>query len=145
MTRLGPDEHRLGASPLAVDAASADEHHPVGGVVRLDVLGEVIPLDGQDVLLGSENGTAERLLLECDGVEVVKDNLLGLLVHLLLFTDDDVALPLDRTGLELRVLQNIADDVDGLADVLLERLGIVHRLLSFSCAPMFSTSSSRAC
>ncbi len=63
-------------------------------------------------------------------VKVVKDDLLELLVHLLLFPQNHITLPLDRIGLELRVLQNVRDDADGLADVLLECLGIVDGLLT---------------
>lgn len=61
---------------------------------------------------------------------MVKDNLLHLLVNLLLLAKDDVALALDRGVLKLRVLENVADNVHGLADVLAEALGVVHGLLA---------------
>ena len=46
---------------LVVDAAGADEDHAVGGVICLDVRGEVIALDGENVLLGAKDGAPERL------------------------------------------------------------------------------------
>ena len=61
---------------------------------------------------------------------MVKDDLLVLLVDLLLLTDYDVALALDGGALELRVLEDVRDDVDGLGDVLAEALGVVDGLLA---------------
>ena len=46
---------------FVVDAAGADEDHTVSGVIRLNVRRKVIALDGQDVLLGAEDGAAEGL------------------------------------------------------------------------------------
>lgn len=63
-------------------------------------------------------------------MQVVKDDLLKLLVHLLLLTKDHVPLPLDGRLVELRVLENVREDVDSLVDVLVERLGVVDGLLA---------------
>ena len=63
-------------------------------------------------------------------MQVVEDNLLELLVNLLLLADDNVALALDRRRLELRVLEDIGDDVDRGRDVLPEALRVVHGLLA---------------
>ena len=65
-----------------------------------------------------------------DRMEMVKDNLLVLLVDLLLLTHDNVALALDSAAFELRVLQDVRDDVDGLRDILAETLGVVDGLLA---------------
>ena len=63
-------------------------------------------------------------------MEMVKDDLLVLLVDLLLLTHDDVALALNSAAFELRVLQDVRDDVDGLRDVLTETLSVVDGLLA---------------
>ena len=63
-------------------------------------------------------------------MQVIEDNLLHLLVHLLLFSQNNVSFPLDCRSLQFRVLQNVGDDVDGLVDVLAEALGVVDGLLS---------------
>lgn len=115
---------------IVVNAASANEDHAVGRVVGLDVLCQVGLLDREDVLLGAEDGAAKRLALESYGVKVVKDDLLVLLVNLLLLPQDDVPLALNGRSLELRVLQNVRDDVNSLVDVLAERLGVVDGLLA---------------
>ena len=68
--------------------------------------------------------------LECDGMEMVKDNFFKLLVNLLLLTEDDISLALNRSILKLGVLEYVADDVDGDWDVLAEALGIVNGLFT---------------
>ena len=63
-------------------------------------------------------------------MEMVKDDLLVLLVDLLLLTHDDVTLALNSAAFELRVLQDVRNDVDGLRDVLTETLSVVYSLLA---------------
>lgn len=107
------------------DAAGADENHTVGFVVVGDVCGQVGLGDGEDVFLRAEDGAAERLILERGGMQVVKHNFLELLIDLFLLAQDHVALALDGGLLELGVLQDVGEDLDGFADVVLERLGVV--------------------
>ena len=61
---------------------------------------------------------------------MVKDDFLVLLVDLLLLTHDDVALALDSGAFELRVLEDIRDNVDGVRDVFTEALGVVYGLFA---------------
>lgn len=115
---------------LVRDTTSADQHHAVSSVVGLDVVLKVVALDRLDVLLGAQDGAAERLVLEGGRVQVVEDNLLHLLVHLLLLTQDDVSLTLDSGWLELGVLQDVGEDVDGGGNVGVERLGVIDGVLT---------------
>lgn len=115
---------------LVGDATSTDQNHTVSGVVGLNVVGQVLPADGLDVLLGAEDGTTKGLALVSGGVQVVKNNLLKLLVNLLLLAQDDVALALDGGRLELRVLEDIGKDVDSLGNIGVERLGVVDGVLA---------------
>lgn len=115
---------------LVGDTTSADEDHAVSGVVGLNVVDQAVPGDGLDVLLGTEDGTTKGLTLESGGVKMVEDNLLELLVNLLLLTQDHIPLTLNGTGLQFRVLENVCEDVDGLGDVAVERLGVVDGILS---------------
>jgi hypothetical protein len=68
--------------------------------------------------------------LEGSGVQVIKDNLLHLLVNLLLLTENDITLTLDGIVVQGRVLENVREDLDRLGDVGLEGLGVVDSLLS---------------
>lgn len=117
---------------LVRDATGTDEDHAVGGVVGLDVVGELGAGDVPDVLLGAEDGAAQGLVLEGGGVQVVEDNLVQLLLNLLGLTQDDVALALDGGGLELGVLEDIGEDVDGLGDVGVECPREVDGVLALS-------------
>ena len=63
-------------------------------------------------------------------MQVVEYNFLHLLVHLLLLTENHVALPLNRRVLEFRVLEDVADDVYRLPYVLAEALRVIHGLFT---------------
>ena len=115
---------------LVGDAAGTDENHAVGRVVVLDVVGELGAGDVADVLAGAEDGAAQGLALVGGGVQVVKDNLLELLLYLLRLAQDDVALPLDRGLVEPRVLEDVLQDVDALGDVLVQGLGKIDGVLA---------------
>jgi hypothetical protein len=112
------------------NATGGSENHAVGSVVVLDVVGEFGAGNVTDVLAGAENGAAERLVLESSGVQVVKDNLLNLLLNLLGLSENDVALALDGRRLELGVLQDIGQNIDGLGNVGVESLGEVDGVLT---------------
>lgn len=114
------------------DTTGTNENHAVSGVVGLDVVDQVITLDALDVLLGSKDGAAERLVLVSSSVQVVENDLLELLVDLLLLTQDHVSLPLDSGRLELGVLKDIGKDVNGLGDVGVEGLGVVDSVFALS-------------
>jgi hypothetical protein len=112
------------------DATSTDEDHAVGGIVGLDVVLEIGTLDSLDILLGPKDSAAEGLALESGGVQVVEDDLLELLVDLLLLAQNDITLALNGLGLELRVLEDVGEDVDGGGDVVVEGLGVVDGVLA---------------
>ncbi len=46
---------------LVLDASCTNEYHAVSSVVGLDIGGEIVAVDGEDVSLWSENCTAQRL------------------------------------------------------------------------------------
>lgn len=115
---------------LVGNAAGTDKDHAVSSVVGLDIVLEIGSLDALNVLLGSEDGTSERLALESSGVKVVEDDLLELLVNLLLFAENNITLALNGLGLELGVLEDVGEDVDGSGDVIVEGLGVVDGVLA---------------
>lgn len=114
---------------LVRNATGTDQDHAVSSVVGLDVVGQVVPGDGLDILLGAEDGAAKGLGLVSGGVKVVENNLLELLVNLLLLAKDHIALALNGTSLELGVLKDIGEDVDGLGDIVVKGLGVVDSVL----------------
>lgn len=115
------------------NTTGTNENHTVGCVVVLDVVGKLGPGDITDVLAGTEDGAAQRLVLEGGSVEVVEDNLFELLLDLFRLSQDNVALAFDGRLLELRVLENIGEDIDALWRILVERLGEVDGVLTLYC------------
>lgn len=61
---------------------------------------------------------------------MVEDNLLELLVNLLLLAQDHITLTLDGGRLELGVLEDVGEDIDGLGDIVVEGLGVVDGVLA---------------
>ena len=115
---------------LVGDTTSTDQDHAVGRVVVLDVTGQLGAGDVEDVLAGAEDGAAQGLVLEGGGVQVVKDNLVELLLDLLGLAQDHVTFPLNGRRLELGVLEDIGEDVDALGHIVVEGPGEVDGVLA---------------
>lgn len=85
--------------------------------------------EGEHPVSGYQSWSGPRpLTLESNSVQVVEDNFLELLVDLLLLPEDDITLALDGTRFEFAALKNVGNNLDTLANVLSERLGVVHGL-----------------
>lgn len=126
---------------LVGDATSANKHHAVSSVVVLDVVGELGSGDISNVLPRTQDGTAERLVLEGGGMQVVENDLLDLLLDLLGLAQDHVTLALDSGLLELGVLEDIGEDIDTLRHILIEGLGKVDGVFTLNncqkgCSPL---------
>lgn len=118
---------------LVGNATSTNKDHAISSVVVLDVVGELGSGNIADVLPGTEDGTAKRLVLEGGSMQVVEDDFLNLLLDLLRLAQDHVTLALDGGLLELGVLEDIGEDIDTLWHVLIEGLGKVDGVLTLSC------------
>lgn len=97
LARLKVREMLLGElhKGLVWDPTSTRKNHAVRLVICGDIISQILSLYRQDVLFGAEDGTAERLALECCGVKMVKDNLFKLFIHLFLFAEDHIAFAFD--------------------------------------------------
>ena len=128
---------------LVGNTTSTNEDHAVSSVVGLDVVRQVLAGDGLDVLLGAKDGATEGLALVGGSVEVVKNDLLKLLVNLLLLTQDHVTLTLNGGGLKLGVLEDIGENVDGLGDIVIESLGVVDSVFALRVFQLVSCALER--
>lgn len=72
---------------------------------------------------------SQRTLVS-DGMQVIEDDLLNVLIHILLFPNDRPPLSFDSGGFKLRILQDVRKDIDGGLGILAEALCVVDRLLS---------------
>ncbi len=103
----------------------ADKNHAIRGVIRRDVVDQILSRDGFDVLFGSQDGASQRLVHIRGGVEVVENHFFQLLVNLLLLPKDHIPFTFNGRGLELGTLEDIGENVDGLGDVGVEGFGVV--------------------
>mmetsp|Transcript_29054 Transcript_29054/g.53396 ORF Transcript_29054/g.53396 Transcript_29054/m.53396 type:complete len:452 (-) Transcript_29054:12-1367(-) len=124
---------------IVVDGTGSGEDHAGAPVVSLNVLNEVITGDAANVLLRTKDGTTKRGVLESSSMEVVKDLLVGLLVNLLHFPEDDAALTVDGLLIKLGVQKNVGEDIDSVRDILAHNLGIVAGLLTASVSIELTT------
>lgn len=61
---------------------------------------------------------------------MVENDFLELLVDFFLFTENNITLTLDSLLVKLGVLEDVGEDVDGLGDVGVKRLGVVDCVLA---------------
>jgi hypothetical protein len=115
---------------LVGNTTSANQNHTVSRVVCLDIVDQVISLNGLNVLGGTQNRTSQWLTLEGCRVQVIEHNFLQLLVYLLRLSQDNVTLALNGLRLEFGVLENIGEDVDGRGYVCVKCLGVIDSVLT---------------
>jgi len=85
------------------------------------------------------DGTKFELTLVGNGVQVIKYDLFQLLVYLLLLPQDNVTFFLYRRRFELRILQDITDDVYRNWNVFAETFRIINRLFAGCVRVQMST------
>lgn len=115
---------------VVLDAAGGGQHDARRVVVGVDVVLQVLSRDRFDVLGGAEDGVAQRRSLIGGGVQVIEHDLLQVALHLLHLAQDDAALALDLGLAQLGVLDDVAEDFDGLRHVLRQTFGVEDGLLA---------------
>ncbi len=96
-----------------------------GGVVRV----EVASRDRADGARGAEDRRPEGMRLPERPHEDLVDEIVGIVVGLADLLEDDAALGLDVGGVERRREHDVADEIEGLVEVFVERVDVVPRVL----------------
>eukprot|EP00437_Effrenium_voratum_P020943 CAMPEP_0181450766 /NCGR_PEP_ID=MMETSP1110-20121109/28344_1 /TAXON_ID=174948 /ORGANISM="Symbiodinium sp., Strain CCMP421" /LENGTH=159 /DNA_ID=CAMNT_0023574995 /DNA_START=760 /DNA_END=1239 /DNA_ORIENTATION=+ len=99
-------------------------------VVRLNVCSQLLSGYRLDVLNRSQDCVAQRAVVEGCEMQTVKNDLLGCFLHFFHLSKDDAPFELQMCLVQRGMLQDVCEDVHTIAQVGLEALGIVHRLLS---------------
>lgn len=107
------------------NTTGTNKHHAICGVIGLDVSRKIVTRYAFNIRSGPQDCASERLVLECSSMEMVEDDFFQLFVHFFLFAENDVALALDGRVLELAVLEDVGEDVNGGWDVGVEGFGVV--------------------
>ena len=100
-----------------VNATSSGQHHAGALVVGLDVVDQVVPGDGLDVLGGAQDGPAKGGALVGHCVQVVKDDLLQVHLDLLHLAQDNPTLTLNLLLAKRGVGEDVAQDLYGAVKV----------------------------
>lgn len=95
-----------------------------------NVVDQVLSGEATDVFLGSQNSPSQGCTLECSGVQMIQYQFFLVLVDLRHFSQDNIAFAIDGGLFHLGVEEDIRNDFDSLANVLLENLGKVGGLLT---------------
>ena len=112
-----------------VNTASAGKHHAGALVVGLNVVSQVVPGDGLDVLGGAQDGPAKGGALVGDGVQVVEDDLLKVHLDLLHLSQNNSTLTFNLLLAECGVGEDVAQDLDSAIQVAGEAFCIEDSLL----------------
>lgn len=115
-----------------VDGTSSSDDHTGCGVVVLNVGFQVIAAQGSDVFLGSQDGPSQSSSLKSSSMKVVQYQLLLLFIDFRHFSQDNIAFTFDCSFFQLAVEKDIREDFDSSANIVLENLGKVDRLLTRS-------------
>lgn len=105
---------------------------PVGGVVGLDVVHEVVSGQSSDVFLGAEDGAAQASAHEGSLVQVVEDLFLIHFVDLHHLSQNHITLSFNSLLVHERVGQYIGEDLHGLGDIVFEHTCVVDGLFTRS-------------
>lgn len=105
----------------------------------LDVLLQVALGDTFDIFSRSKNSPSQWSSLISCRVKMIEHDFLQIGLHLLHFPQNHTSFPLNLTLAELRITNNVAEDLDGLWHVLGEAFGVEHGLLSTSVSVQMGT------
>mmetsp|Transcript_11304 Transcript_11304/g.36101 ORF Transcript_11304/g.36101 Transcript_11304/m.36101 type:complete len:225 (-) Transcript_11304:87-761(-) len=109
--------------------ARAGHHHARRHVVRAHERRQVVPRDAAHVGLRPQNGAPQPGPVERRLVQQVEQHLLLHARHLLALAQNHATLPLHRARVKLGVQQDVRQHLHRARHVVLEHLGVVHRVL----------------
>lgn len=113
-----------------INGTGSSNDHARGSVVSLDVTAQIIPGQAADILFRSQDGSTQRRTLEGGSMQMVQNKFFLVLVNFGHFSQNDITFTLNGGALELGVEQDVGDDLDSLANVLLENLSKVGGLFT---------------
>ena len=116
---------RQGHQGLVIHPAGGGHHHARGTVVGAHVLDDGVAPHVAHGVRRTENGTPQGLAGKGGLLEMVEHHVVGGVVGLVDFLENDRALARQLVGRQDRVLHDVGDDVHAQRQVLLENLGVI--------------------
>ena len=115
---------------LMAQIAGGGDDHVFRRVMRVHEAVQRLALHVADDRLGAQHRAAHRLRGVGGGLEMVEHDVVRRVIGLADFLQDHAALALQLFGLEGRVAEDIADDVDAEAEIFLQQLDVIGGLLA---------------
>ena len=109
--------------PLMLDLAGGDQGDAAGAIAAAPPVVQILDRDGVDARLVAEDRAAERLVVIGGGPEIVEDDVGRRVPRLAQLLEDDVLLALEVGLDEMRVEDQVRDQLDSERDMLGEDRG----------------------
>src|SRR5579883_754137 len=130
MRQAGEGARRMVGERLGIDLAGGGEHHARRRIVLAEISGDAVARHALDDLRPAEDGPPHRLIGKGALLEEIEDDVVGRIVGLSDFLEDDGALAVELGRIEDRVLENVGEDVDRQRDILFQHLGVIGGVLA---------------
>src|SRR6267378_2685620 len=99
-------------------------HHPGGGVMPLAVGFQIIPRETLNALPPADNGHSKGMVLEEPAIEVVVNELFGIVLDVFQLLEDHLLLLLHLAHVENRILNQLRNHIDGLRQMVVKDPGV---------------------
>ena len=99
-------------------------HHPGRGVMTLAVGFQIIPRETLNALRPADNRHSKRMIVEEPPVEVIVNELFGIVLDVFQLLDDHLLLLFHLAHVENRMLYQLRNHVNGLRQVVVEDPGV---------------------
>ncbi len=120
--------HFLDQRRMANIACGGDDN-PLGPIARFKKANDVFPAKARDGLLPAANRPADRMIPEEVEVKKIVDIIIRSVFRLRDFLENHGALALDLFGVETGMQENIAQQIDGQGQILVQHFGVVAGVL----------------
>ena len=112
-----------------IDRTGCRDDHAVGGIMAAHISRDRIARHRADDIALAQHGPSHRLIRVGDGLELVKDDIIGRVQRLTDLLQDHGALSFKLGRVEARMLQDIGQDIDAERDIFLKNLGVIGGIL----------------
>ena len=115
---------------LVIDLAGRREDEAARGVMAMHIAADGLAREAADDLGLAQHRPAHGLVGKGGRLEMIEDDVVGRVLGLADLLQHHGALARQLLGIEGRVLQDVADDVDGERQIGRQDLGVIGRLLA---------------
>mmetsp|Transcript_12665 Transcript_12665/g.15988 ORF Transcript_12665/g.15988 Transcript_12665/m.15988 type:complete len:228 (+) Transcript_12665:844-1527(+) len=113
-----------------IHSSGTCNHHSAAGIMGRNIITQVLLGQRTNILFGAQNCTTQSRPLKSSRVQMIQHQLLLLLINLTHLSQNDISLPLNRPLVQLRMEQNVAQNLHPPLHILLKHLHEINCLLA---------------